>query len=1011
MTSTLQMQRICGILAGACSRMKWLAGGHPALVRLARRIPPALGVLIASTACSNMAVDDLETLGVSRDALTTATIWGFEDASAWTVTTGTATKQTSTTHDEGSLSLQLSASSFVAVRSAAVVKPTALSPLLAVDIMIPTQAGPYYWGALQMSINVPSLNIYSAWVNQKQLSVPTGVWQTLTFQLPANIYSSLLASSSFSDLQISLGLNPPSGVTQPFRFDNLRFLPAPSCVDQPNGTLCDDSVTCTTGNTCNAGICGTVSTPVPGSVCDAGDDVLGFENLPAWQATNGAAALAPSTTKVQGLRSLQISTSNFSTVSSVSLATLHKVGQILSLRVQKPTNQPNSWWHGDLTLAMTVPSLGLSFSSNKALTGQPSGSFFELQFQLPTATYQSLASHTYSDLSFAISVNPPNGQSGFYLLDDLHFVPVASCTGLLDKTACEDNSVCTLGDSCFAGTCGAAISCDDNNVCTDDSCNAATGCVRTPNTASCQDGNACTTGDVCRNGACVPGAPVVCNDSNACTDDSCNPTNGACVFANNTASCSDASVCTLGDACSGGSCVPGPQISCDDGLSCSVDGCDAVAGCFHSTCPVSAFSLTIQAGSASPVDPALILTQLDNPIVSGNDQLQTITYQGPCGLGGCAPESIPEHADGTKLPNVWGFDYFKLVVHSAGDDSKGARTMDSPATGELIAKPAQAAMFDPPAMLPFAAQGIEIGYAESTVSLIHREVGGNPRPQPPVRAKLDPQVMLVPIQVIKVLPPSTASFFSELADISVPAVNRLFDSRRPLIGFETSQPGYPIVRAQYKLAPLQGMPLDFTEPDTIWAQCGIQFRAVSCSGTDAPGLERCPDLNITQGFNVSAIGAQCNITPQGRVHPGTNGSDTCGCESVIQRHNRDDARMLPGVRSDLPMVMLTGAVSDRRCGVNGSIVDLAETGVAYMGALNQTTDTAPVLAHELGHVLGLNHNSTVPNVMHPQLAQTTAFVSQDMCAAARSQAAVYVKAKWGITVDPGQWTVTPPFQR
>ncbi|MEI9937290.1 MAG: hypothetical protein WDO69_08685 [Pseudomonadota bacterium] len=824
----------------------------------------------------------------------------------------------------------------------------------------------------------------------------------------ANTYSSLLAASSFSDLQISLGLNPPSGVTQPFRFDNLRFLPAPSCVGQPNGTLCDDSVSCTTGNTCNAGTCGTVGTQAPGSACDPGDDVLGFENFPAWQATNGAAALAPSTTKVQGARSLQINTSNFSTVSSVNLATLHKVSQTLSLRVQKPTNQPNPSWQGDLTLAMTVPSLGLSFSSNKALTGQPNGSFFELQVQLPAATYQSLASHTYNDLSFAISVNPPNGQSGFYLLDDLHFVPVASCTGLVNKTACDDNSVCTVGDSCNAGVCGAAISCNDNNACTDDSCIAVTGCVQTPNTAPCQDGNACTTGDVCANGACVPGAAVVCNDGNACSDDSCNPATGACVFANNTAPCDDGSVCTFGDVCSGGACAPGPQISCDDGVSCTQDQCDATTGCYHSTCPVSAFSLTFQAGSVSTIDPALILSQLDNPIVSGNDPLQTVSVSGVCTLAGCGPQLFPEYADGTQLPNAWGFNSFQLVMHSAGDDSKGSRTMDALGS-ELVAQPGQSAIFQAPATLPFLTHGIELGYAQSTVQAIHSDIVANQRPLDPVRVQLDQTVMLVPIQVIKVLPPPTASFYSDLADISVEARNRLFDNRRPIGAFKVSNPDFTYVSEQYfpDQTALQGIPLTFTEPDTIWSQCGIQFRAVSCSGTDSPGKERCPDLNMTQRLFFSAPNVQCDITPQQRVR--LDGVP-CGCEGVIHRHTQDDAKLLQGVRTDLPMVFLTGTVVDGSCGAQTSPVDKADTGIAFIATYDQSQPL--VLAHELGHVLGITtHDASQPNLMNPVVSQMTNFITPAHCAIARATAAQYVQTKWGVTVNPGQWTPTPPFQR
>src|SRR5207244_12077821 len=76
-------------------------------------------------------------------------------------------------------------------------------------------------------------------------------------------------------------------------------------------------------------------------------------------------------------------------------------------------------------------------------------------------------------------------------------------------------------DTCGGGTChaGSAVVCNDNNVCTDDSCNPATGCVFTNNTAPCDDGNACTTGDSCGGGRCHAGTTVACNDNNLCTDD------------------------------------------------------------------------------------------------------------------------------------------------------------------------------------------------------------------------------------------------------------------------------------------------------------------------------------------------------------------------------------------------------------------------------------------------------------------------------------------------------------
>ena len=65
--------------------------------------------------------------------------------------------------------------------------------------------------------------------------------------------------------------------------------------------------------------------------------------------------------------------------------------------------------------------------------------------------------------------------------------------------------------------------------------------------------------DACSGGACVGGPPLDCNDGNVCTDDSCNPVSG-CIHANNTLSCDDGSACTTNDVCSSGVCsgtVPG----------------------------------------------------------------------------------------------------------------------------------------------------------------------------------------------------------------------------------------------------------------------------------------------------------------------------------------------------------------------------------------------------------------------------------------------------------------------
>jgi cysteine-rich repeat protein len=126
----------------------------------------------------------------------------------------------------------------------------------------------------------------------------------------------------------------------------------------------------------------------------------------------------------------------------------------------------------------------------------------------------------------------------------------------------------------------ALVDCDDGDPCTDDLCTENLGCEHPLNTAPCEDGNLCTVGDTCSGGLCVPGGPPDCDDGNPCTDDLCQSDQG-CTAANNTGPCDDGNVCTLGDTCSGGACVGAGALSCDDQNACTDDICDSIDGCLH----------------------------------------------------------------------------------------------------------------------------------------------------------------------------------------------------------------------------------------------------------------------------------------------------------------------------------------------------------------------------------------------------------------------------------------------
>jgi len=106
-----------------------------------------------------------------------------------------------------------------------------------------------------------------------------------------------------------------------------------------------------------------------------------------------------------------------------------------------------------------------------------------------------------------------------------------------------------------------AMTCDDGDPCTDDACDLVTGCFST-RLSGCS--------------ACITVSD--CNDGNVCTNDACPA--GVCVLTKNTGTtCSDGNACSTGDLCNNGQCAAGSPLNCADADPCTVESCDAIAGC------------------------------------------------------------------------------------------------------------------------------------------------------------------------------------------------------------------------------------------------------------------------------------------------------------------------------------------------------------------------------------------------------------------------------------------------
>jgi hypothetical protein len=104
----------------------------------------------------------------------------------------------------------------------------------------------------------------------------------------------------------------------------------------------------------------------------------------------------------------------------------------------------------------------------------------------------------------------------------------------------------------LAPPCQTDEDCDDTNPCTDDSCDPATGCV--------------------------PGTPVVCAPADQCHEaGTCNPGSGACFYAAkpNGTTCDDGNASTSGDSCQNGVCI---------GTSCTSSNDPKTKGWYKSLC-------------------------------------------------------------------------------------------------------------------------------------------------------------------------------------------------------------------------------------------------------------------------------------------------------------------------------------------------------------------------------------------------------------------------------------------
>ena len=220
----------------------------------------------------------------------------------------------------------------------------------------------------------------------------------------------------------------------------------------------------------------------------------------------------------------------------------------------------------------------------------------------------------------------------------------SACVGCVVDADCPADDPCRAAH-CVDGTClveaidGCCVGdeeCDDTNACTTDSCmNNVCEHASVEDGSPCEDALFCNGPETCLDGACVEGSPP-CTGSETCdeSDDTCEPAAG-CVGA---IECDDGNACT-DDRCVEGDCQNEPNTTaCDDSDECTSDDRCASGQCSGTPAP--------GCGVVTPPPP---VTDADGDGVDdAADQCPTTAAGDPVDGAGCACVQLDDDADGTS---------------------------------------------------------------------------------------------------------------------------------------------------------------------------------------------------------------------------------------------------------------------------------------------------------------------------------------------------------------------------
>ena len=467
-------------------------------------------------------------------------VLGFEATtiSDWSIIqSGPGTLSVSTTASQGSRALAVASHGYVPVQSVALSSlGSRVGSVIHCDIMSPSQlkqVSPSYYGATQLYLNSPSLGLNSTYLGQVELTpLPVGQWNTVTFTPTSSVLTKL--RGTYTDLRVTIVVNAPYNVTQPYLVDNLRFsdktLALANVVDGSGQPISGLTVVAYNGSTPTSNTGVTDSTGLAKVWVPPGSYRFGVTD--AGVTTHSSAT---NQCEVPGICVAVTITDKCHNVVCTAKDTCHNAGTCnpgtgACSNPAKPA--------GTVCRAEAGP-CDLAELCDGTDAGCPTDSFVQTSLVCRPAAGPCDAVEVCSGTSAACPAD-------VFLPASTVCRPAAgicdvteNCSGanaacpvdqkLADDTSCDDGNACTMADKCQSGVCqgGSTVTCPTPDQChLVGTCQPATGTcpnVAKPDGTDCHYATGCPGGDPCQTGSCMGGICAPCKGINLVASKSYDP--------------------------------------------------------------------------------------------------------------------------------------------------------------------------------------------------------------------------------------------------------------------------------------------------------------------------------------------------------------------------------------------------------------------------------------------------------------------------------------------------------